>query len=235
MMAEMTAGPLAEPLAKGGLIVSCQARPPSPFEGPVFMAAFARAAAEGGAAALRVNGPADIAAVRQQVALPIIGIHKVSRDRNPVYITPSKAAAGAVVAAGADVVAVDATARERPADPLDVLIAHIVDDLDRPVMADIATLDEGLRAADLGCSYVATTLAGHTGAGPPPDTPDLALVEALAGRCSVPVVAEGRLTTPEDVRRAFAAGAHAVVVGTAITNPGAITARFAAACPRHAA
>ena len=231
MTAELPVGPLP----KGGLIVSCQARPPSPVEGPMFMAAFAQAAVEGGAAALRVNGPADIAAVRARVSLPIIGIYKLGRDRNPVYITPSKAAAVAVVAVGADVVAVDATARERPADRLDDLVAYIINDLGRPVMADIASLDEGLHAADLGCAYVATTLSGYTGGDPPPERPDLALIEALADRCSAPVVAEGRLSTPEDVQRAFDAGAHAVVVGTAITNPGAITARFAAMCPRHAA
>ena len=231
----MTTGSPAGPLPQGGLIVSCQARPPSPTEGPILMAAFARAAEEGGAAAVRVNGPADIAAVRLRVSLPIVGIYKIGRDRNPVYITPSKAAAAAVVAVGADVVAIDATDRARPVEPLAVLVAHILTELVRPVMADIATLDEGLQAADLGCAYVATTLAGYTGDGPPPDAPDLALVEALASRCPVPVVAEGRFATPEDVNRAFDAGAHAVVVGTAITNPRAITARFAEACPRHAA
>ncbi len=235
MTAGTPAGSPEGPLPQGGLIVSCQARPPSPMQGPVIMAAFARAAEAGGAVAVRVNGPADIAAVRPQVSLPIIGLYKIDRDRNPVYITPSKAAAAAVVAVGADVVAIDATDRARPADRLEVLVAHILTDLMRPVMADIATLDEGLQAADLGCAYVATTLAGYTGDGMAPDAPDLALVEALAGRCPVPVIAEGRISSPEDLQRAFDAGAHAVVVGTAITNPVAITARFAAACPRHAA
>jgi N-acylglucosamine-6-phosphate 2-epimerase len=44
-------------------------------------------------------------------------------------------------------------------------------------------------------------------------------------------VAEGRYASPEQVRAAFTAGAFAVVVGTAITNPVALTQRFAAAAP----
>jgi N-acylglucosamine-6-phosphate 2-epimerase len=45
----------------------------------------------------------------------------------------------------------------------------------------------------------------------------------------VPVVAEGRITTPGEARAALDAGAWAVVVGGAITRPQLITARFAAA------
>ena len=80
-----------------------------------------------------------------------------------------------------------------------------------------------------GAAAVATTLSGYTGPGAPPAGPDLELVAALAARVDCPVVAEGRYASPEQVRAAFAAGAFAVVVGTAITNPVALTQRFAAA------
>ena len=45
----------------------------------------------------------------------------------------------------------------------------------------------------------------------------------------VPVLAEGRIASPEDLRRAMAAGAWAAVVGSAITGPQLITAEFARA------
>ncbi|MNT80920.1 putative N-acetylmannosamine-6-phosphate 2-epimerase [compost metagenome] len=54
------------------------------------------------------------------------------------------------------------------------------------------------------------------------------LLEALASRLATPVIAEGRYNTPDLVRRAFDAGAHAVVVGTMITNPREITRNFVA-------
>ena len=57
-----------------GLIVSCQAPPGSPLRGPEHMTAMARAAAAGGAAGIRAEGPADIAAIRGAVDLPVIGL-----------------------------------------------------------------------------------------------------------------------------------------------------------------
>jgi len=214
------------------LAVSCQARADNPLHGPAFMAAMAQAAEQGGALALRANGPADITAIRAVSRLPIIGILKRWDDRFPVYITPDFAGAEAIAAAGADIIALDATARPRDGEPLDRLIARIRDELGKPVFADCATLEDGLRAAALGASYIATTLSGYT-----PDTqarkvsgPDIALIQALAKAVSVPIVAEGRFEQPEQLDLAFAAGAHAVVVGTAITNPREITRRFA----RHA-
>lgn len=214
------------------LAVSCQARADNPLHGPAFMAAMAQAAEQGGAQALRANGPADIAAIRTVSRLPIIGILKRWDDRFPVYITPDFASAATIAAAGADIIALDATARARDGEPLDRLIARIRDELGKPVFADCATLEDGVRAAALGASYIATTLSGYT---PETETrkalgPDIALIEALAKAVSVPIVAEGRFEQPEQLELAFAAGAHAVVVGTAITNPREITRRFA----RHA-
>ena len=211
-----------------GLIVSCQARADNPLHGPQFMAAMALAARDGGAIAIRANGPEDIAAVKA-AGLPTIGIHKVFSDEYPVYITPDFAAAEAIVNAGADIVALDCTERPRHGEPPSTLIRRIRDELGAEVFADISTLEEGLKAADWGATYVATTLSGYTSATEPkPETPDLALIEALAQRLSLPIIAEGRYNTPALVRQAFAAGAHAVVVGTMITNPREITRKFIA-------
>ncbi|QYO78194.1 N-acetylmannosamine-6-phosphate 2-epimerase [Devosia salina] len=209
-----------------GLVVSCQARADNPLHGPHFMGAMALAARDGGAVAIRANGPDDIAAVRA-AGLPVIGIHKVFSSDYPVYITPDFAAAEAIVAAGAGIVALDCTERPRDGEHPGVLVRRIRDELGAEVFADVSTFEEGLKAAEWGADYVATTLSGYTEATQPkPDAPDLALLEALTNRLEVPVVAEGRYNTPERVAEAFALGAHAVVVGTMITNPREITRMF---------
>ncbi|MEQ9635749.1 MAG: putative N-acetylmannosamine-6-phosphate 2-epimerase [Devosia marina] len=209
-----------------GLVVSCQARADNPLHGPHFMGAMALAARDGGAVGIRANGPADVAAV-QAAGLPVIGIHKVFSDKHPVYITPSFEAAAAICASGARIVALDCTERPRNGEHPRVLIRRIQEEIGAEVFADISTLEEGLKAADWGADYVATTLSGYTeDTQPKPEEPDLALLEALAARLDIPVVAEGRYNRPELVAQAFAAGAHAVVVGTMITNPREITAMF---------
>lgn len=208
-----------------GLVVSCQARADNPLHGPQFMGAMAMAARDGGAVAIRANGPADIGAVTA-AGLPVIGIHKVFSDY-PVYITPDFAAAEAIVAAGAGIVALDCTERPRDGEHPGILVRRIREELGAEVFADISTFEEGLKAAEWGATYVATTLSGYTEATQPkPDTPDLHLVERLSKALNIPVVAEGRYNSPALVAGAFSAGAHAVVVGTMITNPREITRGF---------
>ncbi|MFI0899033.1 N-acetylmannosamine-6-phosphate 2-epimerase [Streptomyces sp. NPDC020983] len=214
----------------GRLVVSCQALPGEPLHGPVHMSAMARSAVMGGAAAVRVNGPEDVAAVRGAVRVPVIGLWKDGEEG--VYITPTLRHALAVAEAGADIVALDATGRPR-GDGLDIAATfaalHAAGVL---VMADVSTLDEGLAAAAAGADLVATTLSGYTGTGAPRSAaagPDLDLVASLAARTGTPVAAEGRITTPEQAAAVLAAGAHCVVVGGAITRPADLTRRFVTA------
>lgn len=207
----------------GSLIVSCQAQPSSPFHGPAGMTLMARAAVFGGAAGIRANGAADIAAVHAAVDVPILGISKTG-DPDGVYITPTFGSAAPLVEAGAAVVGLDATDRPRP-EPLPELIARVHGELGVPVLADVDSLAAGVTAAAAGADLVATTLSGYTG-GPVPPEPDVELVHSLAVEIDCPIVAEGRYWTPSDVSAALEAGATAVVVGTAITNPTAITRRL---------
>ncbi|MGW2478009.1 N-acetylmannosamine-6-phosphate 2-epimerase [Streptomyces sp. NPDC001665] len=210
-----------------GLVVSCQALPDEPLHGADIMARMARAAVEGGAVGVRVNGPQDITAVRAAVPVPVIGLWKVGDTG--VYITPTLDHARRVAAAGADIVALDATARPRP-DGLtltETITALHAEGL--RVLADVATPEEGRAARIAGADAVATTLSGYTTDEATPPGPDFDLLATLAGELDVPVIAEGRISTPEDAARALALGAHCVVVGGAITRPTAITARFAAA------
>lgn len=222
---------MSRTLRQGGLVVSCQARDDNPLTGPAFMRAMALAAMQGGAAGIRSEGAADITAIRAAVDLPLVGLLKVFDPAYEVYITPDFAAARIVADAGADVIALDATQGTRDGPPPAELIARIKAELGVAVMADIATLEEGLAAEAWGADYVATTLSGYTAATQHRQGADLDLVAALAAACRVPVVAEGRYDSPQLVAAAFARGAHAVIVGTAITNPREITRRFAAACP----
>jgi N-acylglucosamine-6-phosphate 2-epimerase len=189
------------------------------------MALMARAAELGGARALRVNGPADVKAALEAISLPVMAIYKVEHPGSQVMITPTVDTARALLDAGADVVALDATNRPRPnGERLHDLVAAI-HQAGAVAMGDLSSRDdlEGALAADIDA--VGTTLSGYTG-GPVPDDPDFDLLAWLVKSSPVPVFAEGRFWTPEQVVQAFELGASFVVVGTAITNPMAITSRF---------
>lgn len=213
---------------RGRLIVSCQALPDEPLHGPEIMVRMALAAQQGGAAAIRANSPADIRAIRVTVSLPIIGLDK--DGDGGVYITPTLAHARAVAAAGADVIALDATQHPRPDDSIIAsLIPAIKEDTGKLVLADVATLREGLAAQAAGADFVAPTLSGYTDDSPKLEGPDFALLRVLAEQLAVPVIAEGRIHTPAQARQALECGALAVCVGSAITRPQLITATFAKA------
>jgi N-acylglucosamine-6-phosphate 2-epimerase len=223
--------PFARLIPDGGLVVSCQSPADSPFRDPKLMALMAVAAADGGAAAIRANGPDDVAAIAASVALPIVGIYKLG-DPAGVFITPTIEAALAVIEAGAAIVALDGTRRDRvDGSDLAAQIAGIRASSEAPIMADVDSLDAGLRAREAGADAIATTLSGYTG-GRPAKGVDIELIAALAAELDCPIVAEGRIRTDDDVKAARSAGAHAVVIGTAITNPVAITRSFVAALAR---
>jgi N-acylglucosamine-6-phosphate 2-epimerase len=213
---------------RGGLVVSVQAPPGTPLDAPAHVAAMARAASLGGAAGIRA---VEVAAVKAAVTLPVIGLRKRPLEGSEVYITPTLEDARAVAAAGADIVAMDATLRPRPDG---VSLAAVVSELPVPVLADVDSVEAGLAAREAGAAAIATTLAGYTDAVPASAGPDLELVAALVSQLDCPVFAEGRIATPQQARAAFDAGAFAVVVGTAITDPVALTRSFAAATRRRA-
>jgi N-acylglucosamine-6-phosphate 2-epimerase len=191
------------------------------------MALMAQAAELGGARALRVNGAADIRAVMQATHLPVLGILKHEYDDSPVMITPTVADAGAVLGTGAPMVALDGTNRFRPGGASLASIVEAIHAADALALADLATRDDLKGAIDAGVDAVGTTLSGYTPESrSDSDDPDLDLLAWLVKHSPVPVFAEGRFWTPEQAARALAIGASFVVVGTAITNPMAITSRF---------
>lgn len=218
---------------QGGLIVSCQALPGEPLCGPDFMAAMAAAAVSGGADGLRANGAADIRAIKKITKLPLIGIVKRDYDGSPVYITPTMLEVDEIVEAGADIVATDATLLPRPGGQKALeFIAAIRKRHKIIIMADVSTLEEGIAAEQAGVDVVSTTLSGYTPYSLQLEGPDFDLLEVLVRSVKIPVVCEGRISTPEECQNAFLLGAFAVVVGSAITRPQEIVRRFAAVRPR---
>lgn len=218
---------------RGGLVVSCQAYPGEPLRHPDTMARIAQSAVIGGAVAIRAQGLDDIRAIAQSVSVPQIGLWKVGAEG--VFITPTLEHALAVAEAGADVVAIDGTRRERP-DGLTLAetIRRVKEQTGRLVMADTGSVDDALNAEDAGADIIGTTLSGYTEERPATDGPDLELVGILASRLTAPVFAEGRIHTPAHARAALEVGAFAVVVGTAITHPASITSWFVDALAQDA-
>lgn len=209
----------------GGLIVSCQAYPGEPLRHPETMAQMALAAQEGGACAIRCQGLSDISAIKGQVQIPVIGIWKEGDEG--VYITPTLRHARCCIAAGCDIVALDATCRPRP-DGL--TYAQTVEALHNDgaiVMADCGSIEDAYQAVDAGSDIISTTLAGYTGVREKTEGPDIELLgEMVRNFPDIPVLCEGRIHTPQQLEIVMQHGAWAAVVGTAITHPTSITKWF---------
>ncbi|GGR82391.1 putative N-acetylmannosamine-6-phosphate 2-epimerase [Deinococcus sedimenti] len=211
---------------RGALIVSVQADDGSPLRDTGIIAAMSRAALLGGAGGLRLRSPEDIRTVRALTDVPIIGLTKQAQPGSPVYITATPQEVRAVARAGAEVVAFDGTDLPRPFPVADLIAeAHACGAL---AMADISTLAEAQAAYAAGADIVGTTMSGYTPHSPQQAGPDFTLMRELAG-AGLPFIAEGRLNTPELAAHALATGAHAVVVGSAITRPDHVTRWFAQA------
>ena len=217
---------------QGALVVSCQPVEGGPLDDDEIVVRMAQAVLSGGAHAVRIEGAARVARVSQMVAAPVIGIVKRDLQASPIRITPDLDDVAALLAAGADVVAVDGTARPRPVPVATLLSAiHAGGAL---AMADCACLADALAAHKLGFDIVGTTLSGYTG-GPVPDAPDFALLAALVAAGLPRVMAEGRINSPAQAAQAIALGAWGVTVGTAITRVETVAGWFASAVARRSA
>jgi putative N-acetylmannosamine-6-phosphate epimerase len=216
---------------RGRLIVSCQPVVGGPMDSFRFVVGMALAAVAGGAAGVRIEGLANVRAVRAALDVPVIGLIKRAEPGTDVFITPLPSDVAALAAAGADIVAFDATDRPRPT--TFAALAAAVHAAGALAMADLAAEGDAAAARAAGVDVLGTTLSGYTG-GKVPEAPDFSLVAALA-RHGRPVFAEGRYHTPEQAAAAIAAGADAVVVGSAITRVEHITQWFAEAVRAAAA
>ena len=216
----MSASRAGKSCPDGGLIVSVQAPHGSPCRATEVITAMAAASMANGAAGVRLDSPEHVAAVRRRCpAALIIGLWKRSHLNSPVVITSRYEDLAAIWAAGADVVALDATDRPRPGgESLEAVVTRAKGELGATLMADIDTLANGERAAAMGCDWVGTTLYGYTEATAHQHPPGLELLKSLRERLDLPVLCEGGIASPRQARQAMELGATAVVVGTAITG-----------------
>lgn len=215
---------------KGNLIVSAQALPEEPLylEERSIMDLMAKAAVMAGAKGIRCNSVRDVIAIKKVVNCPVIGLIKKQYEGFPQHITVGMQEIDDLVKTDVDVIALDCTLRERH-DGLTIneFISKIKEKYPNVIlMADISTYEEGINAAKAGVDMVGTTLSGYTPYSEKQEGPNFELVERLAKDLDIPVIAEGRIHTPEDAKKMLDLGAYAVVVGGAITRPLEITKRF---------
>ncbi len=211
---------------KGKLIVSCQALEDEPLHSSFIMGRMAYAAYVGGAGGIRANTVEDIKEIKKNVSLPIIGIIKKVYDNCNVYITPTIKEVEALVNEGVQIIAIDATKRERP-DKKD--LKDFINEVKKKypnqlIMADISSVDEALYAEEIGFDMVGTTLVGYTEY--TKNFKALEELEKVIKTVKIPVIAEGNIDTPLKAKNALELGAFAVVVGGAITRPQQITKKF---------
>ena len=212
---------------KGKLIVSCQALPDEPLHSSFIMGRMALAVKEGGACAIRAQSVDDIREIKKTTGLPVIGLIKRNYDDSQIYITPTMTEVDELITAECEMIALDITNRPRPAYEKAENLLMRIHEAGRLALADISTYEEGIAAAKMGADAISTTLSGYTPYSPQLEGPDIELIAKLAKELSVPVFAEGRINEPRDISRVMEAGAYAPIVGSAITRPQLITAKFA--------
>ena len=200
---------------RGKLIVSCQALEDEPLHSSFIMGRMAYAAYSGGAAGIRANTVDDIKEIKKKVY-----------NNSDVYITPTIKEVEDLINEGVQIIAIDATKRERP-DRKDLkdFIAEIKEKYPNQLfMADISSVDEALYAEKIGFDIVGTTLVGYTDY--TKNYKALEELEKVVKVVKIPVIAEGNIDTPLKAKKALEIGAFAVVVGGAITRPQQITKKF---------
>ncbi|MGL6173201.1 MAG: N-acetylmannosamine-6-phosphate 2-epimerase [Cellulosilyticaceae bacterium] len=213
---------------KGGLIVSCQALESEPLHSAYIMSRMAYAAMLGGAVGIRANTVEDITEIKKVVDLPIIGIIKQEYEGCNVYITPTMKEVDALVACGVDIIAIDATKRQRPdKKTLEGFFEEVRGKYPEQLfMADCSNYEEGMKAAEIGFDLIGTTMHGYTEYTKGAILPNYDLIKSLVKECGKPVVAEGGIWSPEQLKMAIDCEAWTAVVGTAITRPMDITKRY---------
>ena len=212
---------------KGKLIVSCQALPEEPLHSSFIMGRMALAAKEGGASGIRAQSVDDINEISKVVDLPIIGIIKRYYDDSDIYITPTKKEIEELLTTRCEIIALDATNRKRPNDEKLEDLVKLIHDGNRYAMADCSTFEECKHAEEIGFDIVSTTLCGYTDYSEQYEGPNLELLKKCANELHTPVIAEGKINTPEDLKSVYECGIFSAVVGSAITRPQLITKRFA--------
>ena len=219
-----------EEVLRKKLVVSCQALENEPLHSSFIMGRMALAAKEGGASGIRANSVEDITEIKKTVDLPVIGIIKKEYPDSDVYITPTMKEIDELVNAGAEIIALDATLRVRPENvQINDFFKKIKEKYQKQLfMADISTLEEAKNAEEIGFDFIGTTLHGYTEETKNQNiaNENFKFLKQILDTIKVPVIAEGKIDTPEKARVVLELGVLCVVVGGAITRPQLITKSF---------
>lgn len=218
---------------KGALVVSCQALSHEPLHSSFIMGRMARAAEEGGACGIRANTVEDIIEIKENTSLPIIGIIKKDYEDSSVYITPTMDEVDKLVDAGVEIIAMHATEELRPSgEDLETFFAKVKRKYPEQLfMADCSTVEEVIKADELGFDFLGTTLVGYTNHSKDLkiEENDFAIIREILSKTKKPVIAEGNIDSPEKAKRVMELGCYSVVVGSSITRPQIITKKYAQA------
>lgn len=215
---------------KGKLIVSCQALPEEPLHSSYIMGRMAIAAKEGGAAGIRANTKEDIAEIKKNVDLPIIGIVKRDYKDSKVYITPTMREIEELMEVKPEIIALDATGELRPGQKTLEEFYHEIRRKypEQLLMADCSTVEEALAADRMGFDFIGTTMVGYTqqSRNLKIEQDNFAIIKEIVEKVQHRVIAEGNINTPQKVKQVMEMGVYSVVVGSAITRPQLITKAF---------
>lgn len=221
------------------IIVSVQAQDNEPLNKPEYLLALSQSVINGGAGGLRLCGTQNIKHIKKSVNVPIVGLTKLEPTPinwlEKVYISPTLQDVNDLIKTGVELIAIDGTSRPRADSSTLKEQIELIKKEKILVVADISTFEEGMNASELGAHFLSTTLSGYT-----KETrykinegPDFELLSELTLESPVPVIMEGKIWEPQDVKKAFEIGAFAIVIGTAITRPHIITKRFVSVAPQN--
>ena len=217
---------------KNKIIVSSQAQKNEPLYNEIAMNALIETIVVlGKTDCLRLAGTRDVKNTKEKFgdSVVVIGITKPDiipvNYKELVYITPNIEDANSLIEAGADIIAFDATKRERKTSVLELI--NFIHSKNKMAMADIAEFNEAKEAYELGADIISTTLSGYTkNTEDTPDTPDFNLLQKCVKELKCPIILEGKTKDYKDVKHAFELGAYAVVIGSMVTRPHKIIEEF---------
>lgn len=214
---------------KDQLIVSCQAVDNEPLNNVTAITLMAKAVIEGGAQALRLSQFEHIKSIQTITKLPIIGLIKKHYSNSEIYITPTIEEIDLLASLNIDCIAIDATLRERPKQSLKELVEYAKSKYKNiTLLADCSTIEEIINANEIGFDLVSTTMRGYTKytLNKTNIENNYAFIKEAIAKSKIPVIAEGKIEEPYQVKDILNLNAHAVVVGSAITRPQHITKKF---------
>lgn len=217
---------------KNKIIVSSQAQKNEPLYNEIAMNALIETIVVlGKTDCLRLAGARDVKNTKEKFgdSVVVIGITKPDiipvNYKELVYITPNIEDANSLIEAGADIIAFDATKRERKTSVLELI--NFIHSKNKIAMADIAEFNEAKEAYELGADIISTTLSGYTkNTENTPDAPDFNLLQKCVKELKCPIILEGKTKDYKDVKHAFELGAYAVVIGSMVTRPHKIIEEF---------